>query len=491
MSENLKYQATRGVLWSFVERFSVQGTSFLITIVMARILSPSDYGLIGMLAIFMSLSQVFIDGGFSSALIQKKDRTDVDFSTVFYINVLISSILYVCLFICSPFIAYFYNQPILNNITRVYSLNLIINSLCAVNNTKLIIDIDFKTQSKISLTSSIISGIIGIISAILGYGVWAIVIQQLSAALIRVCVSFVYVRWFPKLQFSKESFTSLFGFGSKLLLASIISSIYTNLYNLVIGKKFSSAKLGYFTRANQFETLVSQNVASILTRVSYPLLAKLQNDNETLLNVYRKYIRLSAFFMFPLVMLLCAIAKPLVLVLLTEKWSECIILIQILSFAYIFDGITVININLLSVKGRSDLVLRLEIIKKTIAFTILFLSLYFDLIGICIGLVLYNCIAIVLNCHYTGKLLHYGFIQQFRDVFLYFFYACLMAGVGLIFSSVISNSYIALAIDIIICPLLYLTCTKFSKLYAYFEFIKLFYQIVMKFKLNINKLSNG
>jgi teichuronic acid exporter len=270
MSENLKSETIHGVFWSFVERYSVQTIQLILNIVMARLLSPESFGLIAMLSIFMSLSQVFIDGGFSSALIQNKDRTEADFCTVFYINISISILIYLILFISAPFIADFYHQPLLKAITRIYSLNLIVNSLVAVNKTKLTIALDFKTQSKISLSSAIISGCVGIVCALMGLGVWALVAQLMSATLINMCLSFFFVKWFPKAIFSKDSFHRLFAFGSKLLIAQIISSIYNNIYNLVIGKKFSSAELGCFSNADKISNFASTNIAGILTQSLIP-----------------------------------------------------------------------------------------------------------------------------------------------------------------------------------------------------------------------------
>jgi len=469
VTSSLKTKAAKGVFWSFFERFSVQGVSFLITIIMARLLSPGDYGLVGMLAIFMSLSQVFIDGGFASALVQKKDRNQNDFSTVFFTNLGISCILYCALYLSSPYIASFYEQPLLESLTKVYSINLIINAFSAVNNTILTINLNFKTQSKISLISSVSSGILGVLSAYIGMGVWAIVVQQLSAALFRAFFSFYFIKWHPSFTFSRKSFDSLFKFGSKLLIASIISNVYANAYNLVIGKKFPAAQLGYFTRATQFMQLVSSNISAILTRVSYPVLSEVQDDNDRLISIYRKYIQLSAFVMFPVVMALCGMAKPLIITLLTSKWDSCIMLIQILSFGYILEGITVININLLSVKGRSDLVLRLEIIKKIIAFTILFISIFFDLIGICIGIVIYDNIALVLNTYYTGKILNYGYVKQIKDVAPYLILSILMAAITLLMGEFIENNYILLIADIMFCIVFYPISTKLFKLYVYQE----------------------
>lgn len=466
VDNNLKKKTTKGIFWSFFERFSTQGVAFIVTLVMARLLSPGDYGLVGMLTIFMSLAQVFIDGGFSSALIQYKDRTEEDFSTVFYINFGISVVMYSCLALSAPLIADFYNQPLLEDIIIVYTMVLVINSLAAVNKTILVINIDFKTQSKISLLSSSCSGVIGILAAMAGKGVWALVIQQMVSACLNVITSFYFVRWYPKLVFSLKSFKTLFGFGSKLLIATIISNVYSNLYFLVIGKKFSAIQLGYYTQADKFVQLVSSNITGILTRVSFPVLSKIQKDDDRLLRVYEKYIQFTAFVMFPLIMGLCGIAKPLILILLTEKWMESVLLIQILCIANLFNGIAMINLNLLYVKGRSDLVLRLEIIKKSVAFSILFITIFFDMITICIGIMVYGFIGFYLNTLYTKRLLHYPFVAQIRIIFPYLFNSVIMLVIALTICEAISNSYVAFAACLIACPIIYIGLCKILQLYA-------------------------
>ncbi len=455
-SENLKDQALHGTIWSFVERFSTQIVQLVLTIIMARLLTPDDYGLIGMLAIFIALSQVFIDGGFSSALIQRKDRTDEDFSTVFYINLSMSVFIYLILFFCAPFIAKFYEQPILVPITRVYSLNLIINSLVAVNRTKLVINVDFKTQSKISLLSAIMSGILGIIAALKGFGVWALVVQLLALAVFNVIFSFWYVKWFPARVFSKESFRKLFKFGSKLLVAQIISSIYSNIYNVVIGKKFTSSDLGLYTNANKFTSFAGGNIAQILQRVTFPLLSQIQDDDQRLLNVYKKYIQDVTFIVFPLIMLMFGTAKPLILILLGEKWRGCIFLLQILCFKCLWECVIQSNLNLLYVKGRSDLILKLEVIKKSIAFAILAITLFFDLTIICIGQVIYALIALYLNTIYTKKILNYGFITQIKEILPWLLLSFAIGFEGLYICNLFENIYLAFAIAIIACTITYL-----------------------------------
>lgn len=473
MNNNIKSQTIKGVIWSSIERFSMQGVQFVLGIIMARLLTPDDYGLIGMIFVFMSMSQVFIDGGFANALIQKKDRTETDYSTVFYINLGISILFYLILFVSAPYIASFYNQPLLTEITRVYSVNLILNSLTAVNKTKLVVAVDFKTQTKISFTSALISGIIGVSCALCGYGVWAIVIQTITFALLNIILSFYYVKWIPQWTFSYISFKKMFSFGSKLLIANLISNVYTNLYVFIIGKKFSPSSLGLYTRADQFAQFASTNLGSILLRVAFPVLSQVQDDDYRLINAYKKYITMSALIIFPLILGLCGVAKPLVLLLLSEKWVDCVILLQILCFAYLWNCIVTINLNLLNVKGRSDLVLRLEVFKKSIAFTILFISLYFDLKGICIGLAVYSLLAFYMNTYYTKKILNYGFRKQFMEIFPYLAASLFIMTEALIISAYIEHPFFSLCVSLIICPISYIFVCYILKFEAAMEFINI------------------
>ena len=468
---NIKSQTIKGVIWSSIERFSIQGVQFVLSIIMARLLSPNDYGLIGIVFVFISISQVFIDAGFTNALIQKQNRSEADFSTVFYINFSISCIFYIILFFTAPIIASFYENTLLTSIIRVYSISLILNSLIAVHRTKLVIAVDFKTQTKISFTASVISGIIGVSCAYTGCGVWSLVIQTLVLATLSIILYNYYVKWKPILKFSKESFHNLFSFGSKLLVASLISAIYNNIYIFIIGKKFSTYSLGLYTRADHFSQFVSANISSILTRVSFPILSQIQDDDSRLIKAYSKYIKMSVLIIFPLILGLCGISKPLVLFLLSEKWADCIILLQILCFSYLWNCVISVNLNLLYVKGRSDLVLKLEIVKKTIAFTILFVSLYFDLIGMCLGLVLNALIAFYLNTYYTKKLLNYGFGEQMKEIAPYLILSLFIMAEALFISSYIETPLLSIIISLIVCTVSYVSICYALKLDAAMELI--------------------
>lgn len=471
--DDIRSKTAKGVLWSAVERYSLQGVQFILGLIMARLLTPEDYGLIGMLAIFLSISQVFIDGGFSNALIRNKKRTDNDFHTVFHINLCISILAYLILFFCAPYIAAFYHQPLLIPITRVYALNLIINSLVAVHKVKLVVAVDFKTQSKISLFSALLSGVIGIVCAYCGTGVWALVIQIMLNSVLSVLSCYYYVRWRPRMIFSRQSFKNLFSYGSKLLLSSIIHAIYSNIYKIVIGRQFSSASLGYYTRAGQFATFAGENISGILQRVSFPIFSEIQDDDERLVRAYKKYIQMVTWATFPIILGLCGVAKPFILVLLTEKWAQSIPYLQILCFAMLWDCVTLVNLNLLYVKGHSDWVLRLEIVKKSIGFGILFATMSFGIYVMCIGKAIYSLVAYSLNTHYTRKLFNYGFIQQQKEMMPQLLLALVMLGGCLVVTYLIVQPFVSLVASIIVGVGIYWTGSHVFRLEGYVEFCKI------------------
>ena len=469
MADSLKQKTIKGASWSFVEQILTRGVNFVIGIILARLLSPTDYGLVGMLGIFIAISQLFIDGGLTSALIRTKDASDRDFSTVYIINLTLSFVFYAILFFCAPLVADFYDQPLLKPLMRVIALILIISSVASIHGTLLTIRVDFKTKSYISIAAAILSGVAGIICAYRGMGVWALVAQTLTSAIVMTLMTLALVRWMPKLVFSKESFRRLFSYSSKLLAASFISVVYDNAYPMVIGKRFTAADVGQYTRAGQFPGVANNTITSALNRVAFPVLSQIQDDNERLLNVYEKYIQLSCFMIFPVLLWLCGCARPLVSFLLTDKWLACVPLMQILCFSLLTNGITTINLNLLYVKGRSDLVLRLEIIKKTIAFIILFVSMLFDLKVMCYGQVLYSFIALSLNTVYTKKILGYGLFQQIKVVSPYFLLALVVLAESLFFSTFISQRLLAVCLSLAVGATSYWLLNKAFRLYAYQE----------------------
>ena len=415
----LRDKAMSGVAWNAVGRFSTQGVNFLIGLILARLLTPSDYGTVGMVGIFFAIAQTFIDSGFGSALIRKNDCNDEDYSTAFYFNIVVALICCLCLSVCSPFIAEFFNTPILKDLVRVMSLNVLIGSFAIVHSTKLTHSIDFKSQAKIGLLTAILSGSAGVFMAYKGLGVWSLVYQNLIATILRVVFLFVYTRWLPKHQFSKESFKYLLGFGSKILASSLLHTIYANMTTMIIGKFYSAKNLGYYSRGESLATYPSTNITGILQSVTYPVLSKIQDDEERLIQSYRKLISMTSMVIFFCMFLLAALAKPLIVTLLTEKWLNAVIYLQIFCFAYMFDHICALNLNILYVKGYSNLVLRLEIIKKAISISMILAAVPLGVLAICIARAIYTQIAIVINTYYTGKLFGLGYTKQVKDFVKY------------------------------------------------------------------------
>ena len=456
MSESLQKKTLKGTIWSGFERLSVQSVSFIVLIIMARIVTPDDYGLVGMLTVFIEISQSLVDSGFSQALIRKRDRSQLDNSTVFYFNLAVGIILYFVLYLCAPIIAYFYEDERLIMLTRVISVTVVLNSLVVVQRALLTVEIDFKTQAKASLWAAIIGGVVGLAMAYAGFGVWSIVSYQVLNIAINVILLWLYSSWRPSLMYSWDSFRHLFSFGSRLAAAGLLNTLYSNGYLIVIGKVFKASDLGYYTRAHQFGSFLSSNVTGILQRVTYPVLCTIQDEDERLSDAYLKFIRLSAFIVFPLMVCLSVLSEPLILLLLKEQWLFSAKLMSILCFAMMWYPIHSINLNLLQVKGRSDLFLRLEIIKKIIGVIILFISLPFGLEWMCWGQVVNSIVSLAINTHYTGRLIGLGFIRQMRYLMPTVFYSCVMGGFICLVKGLINVGSMQLLVGLISGMLSYL-----------------------------------
>ena len=447
--QSLKDKTVKGVVWSAVERFSVQGIQFLVTLVIARILDPKDFGLVGMLTIFLAVAQSLIDSGFSQALIRKQDRSEEDNCTVFYFNIVVSGLLYLLLYALAPFVAKFYNEPQLTDLMRVICIIIIINSFAVVQRALYTATINFKTQAKATFTSALVSGIIGIGLAMKGFGVWTLAWQQIIRAALNTILLWWYSSWRPRLIYSWQSFRDLFKFGSNLLLSGLLDTIYSNIYQITIGKIFSATSLGYFTQAKQIAALPSSNIQGIIGSVTYPVLSSLQNEDERLAINYRKLLRVSAFIVFPLMCGLAAVSYPLINVLLGEKWNFTATLLIPISFAMMWYPIHAINLNLLKVKGRSDLFLRLEIIKKILGVSMLAATFSFGLIVMCCGLVINSFIALFINTYYTGKLINVGFVKQMKDLSGVLLLSLSMAAIVYTITCFITNIYAQLVVGII------------------------------------------
>jgi len=414
---SLRNEAIKGMSWAAIEKFTSQAIAFILGIIMARLLAPADYGVIGMTGIFIGIAGTLVDSGLGTALIQKKEKKKDDYSTLFVFNFGISTLLYLILFIAAPWIAEFYKTPVLKDVTRVITFQLVLNALFNAHYTKLRIDLQFKAMSIISLVSQIMTGCVGVFFAFIGWGVWALVWQTIFSCIIRGLMAVAYLKWWmPGTGFSKDSFRYLFGFGSKVLASSLINTIYGNVYTLIIGKKFTPDEVGHYTRGGQLATFPANVTTDILVSVNYPILARLQDDNAKLVNAYRKMLTVPLFALYPILVGMAVLGEPFIGLLLGEKWLPCVPFLQIIAIGAMFTPLTHVNLNLLYVKGRTDLVLKLEIIKKTIAFSIVFLTIHFGIIWMMVGKSCYDFIAFSINCHYTGKILGYGWKKQMKEI---------------------------------------------------------------------------
>ena len=408
-----------------------------------------------MLGIFLAVAQTFIDSGFSNALIQKKDRTDIDYSTAFYFNLAIAVIVYGVLFLTAPLIADFYEESQLEVVTKWIGLNLIISGFSIVQRAKLTVKLDFKTQAKASLVAVLFSGIVGVVLAYKGFGVWALVIQALLNNLLDTLLLWICTKWMPSFVFSWNSFKTLFSFGSKLLLSGLLHTVYINLYSLVIGRKYSATDVGYYNRAYSLAQFPSINIVGIITRVIYPVQCEMQGDDEQLNRSFIQYLRISCYIIFPLMVGLSVLAKPLVLVLLTEKWLPMSDLLSILSIAYMWYPIMVINNQILNVKGRVDYFLKAEIIKKILAIGILVTTIPFGIKILCLGVLLYNLLDVIIIIYFAKKVVLTGYFQQIKSVLPLLMLSFGMGGCTYIFMHLFTNPWIQLFIGIFIGPISY------------------------------------
>lgn len=416
MADSLQQKTFSGMVWTFAKQFSLEGFGFIQGIILARLLVPKDYGLIAMTTIFFAISGAFIDSGFSLALMRKKDRKEIDYSTVFVTNVVLTFFFAIVLFSCAPLIAYFYNEPILKGIVRANAILLVLNSVNAVQGTRLAINLQFKISSFISVVCTIIIGIVTIILAYLGFGVWSLIYPNFLNPILKYLLYWYYQRWRPKIMFSWTIWREYFAFGSKLLMSSLLNTIFNNLYPLIIGKKYSAIDLGYYSKASGYAGLPVKTFQGVIGSVTFPVLSSIQDDDTRLQNAYRRLIKLTGYIVFPMLMGLAALAKPFILVLVTEKWATSIPYLVVICFSTMWLPIHILNLNLLQIKGRSDLFLRLEVFKKVVFLVVIFITMNFSVMAMCVGNVITSLLCLYINTYYTGKLIRVGFVQQMRDL---------------------------------------------------------------------------
>lgn len=460
MSESLKKKTVKGVAWTSLDQVLNMGLGFVIGVILARLLSPSDYGLLAMIGVFNAIAFAFLDSGFGSALVRKPNLTEDDTTTAFYFNLVAGVVLFGILWLIAPWVSVFYDKPILTPLVRVEGSLLIVSAFKIVQNTQLSRALNFKAKMIIRVVASICGGITGIIGAYSGLGVWALVAMHIADSLISLVLLWMLSPWRPRGKWSKASFRYLWGYGSKLLASGLLNTIYGNIYPIIIGKFYSAADLGQYTRAKGYAAIPSHSLTGVIQQVTFPVLSQIQDDDARLGNNYRRMLRFMVFIVFPVMIGMAALAHPLVIALVTEKWEQCVPYLQVICFASMWYPVHAINLNLLQVKGRSDLFLRLEIIKKALVTVVIFVCVPFGIMGICCGAVFTSLACLAINTYYTGKLINVGFLRQMMDMTPTLL-ASLAMGAAVYFAVMpFGNNWVKLAIGIPLGAVLYLAIAK-------------------------------
>ena len=482
MEESLRNKAVKGVGWSFADSILGQGITFLVGLVLARLLTPDEYGLIGIITIFITVLNSIVDSGFSNALIRKQHTTQDDYNTVFITNMVFSILMFVLLFFAAPAIATFFKRPELVNLTRVMGLVVIFNALSIVQNTILTKRLDFKTKTNASLISAVVSGIVGIGMAIKGFGVWSLVGQSLSRQLLYSLCLWFFNRWWPQLKFSLSSFKEMWSFGWKLLVSKLIDTTWKELYQVVVGKFYSPATLGQYTRGKQFAQILSANITSVVQRVSFPTLSEIQDDKTRLVNAYRKIIRTTMFITTSLMFALAGVAHPFIYCLVGPQWDQAATFLPLICISMSLYPLHAINLNMLQVQGRSDLFLKLEIIKKAIAVGPILLGVFLNIYWMLIGSIISGIISFFLNSYYSGKMIGYSSIDQLKDILPFYGIGLLVAVSVYFFRFLPLSNYVILTIQIVIGTIVFLGICLAFKVNEYQDVKQILHQYMSKIK---------
>ena len=449
MSETIRKKAIRGVVWSAVEKFSRQGLMTLFTILIARQLSPSDYGLVAMLSIFLIIAQVFVDSGFVEALIQKQDRTETDFSTTFWFNIGVALLVYIALLLFSPLIAGFYDEPLLGELLPWMALVFVINAFRTVQQAKLNIAMDFRRQAWISIIAISVSGGAGLWMAYNGFGVWTLVWQPLLQNFLNVLLLWISAGWMPSLVFSGRSFKNLFGFGSKLLMSRTLNAVYTQGSFLLVGKFFSPSAAGLYSQSTQMTSFIPAAISDVVARVAYPIECELQGNDGELQRRFFQMLRMTCFILFPLMMGIAALAEPAVRLLLTEKWLDAVPLMRILCFAYVWWPASNMSWQLLNAKHRSDYGLKSEIIKRIVGIVILLFSFFGGIQMVCVGIMIYSIVDIYVLTLFTKRILDkVTFVEEMKVLLPILVNAMVMGGCVYLLDCVFCSDVASIAIGV-------------------------------------------
>lgn len=452
-----------GVRWNAFGNVTNVATNFAIGIILARLLSPTDYGTIGVYSVFFAVASVFINGGFSMALVHKQDLTSEDCSTAFWYNIFLGVAFYALFYVTSPLLAEFFGIPVLQKILRVASLGLVIGALTTVQRTLFIKQVDFKTISLITLLSNVLSGATGIALAYLGYGVWSLILMGLSNGILNAICLWSLSKWRPQFCFSKNSFSSMFSYGNKILGTRLLDTVRLETSSLIIGKFFNATTLGLYTKGVSNSKVLSTNISDVLLSVTFPVLSKIQDDDDYLVSVYHRMIRLSSMVIFFMMLLLAALAKSIIIFLYSDRWAGAVIFMQLISFSLMFEHINGINNNVFNVKGRSDILFKLQIAKCLIFLSLLFLSAKFGVIALCIAMIIYTQMTIVLNTWQTRKLLNFDYWGQLKDYLPYLLMASISVVPAYLLSYTDLPNIVIIILGTIVSAVIYGVILYFSK----------------------------
>ncbi|KIO70374.1 lipopolysaccharide biosynthesis protein [Caldibacillus thermoamylovorans] len=482
--EVTKKNVISSLLWKLLERGGTQGIQFIVTIVLARILLPEEFGIIVLITIFISIAEIFVQSGFNTALIQKKDVDETDFSSVFYLSLLVACILYILLFFTAPFIADFFGEPGLDSVLRVLSITLFLGAINSIQIAVISRKMQFKKLFTSSFGAVIISAIVGIGMAYNNYGVWALVGQQLSNKLTVTVILWFTVKWRPKLIFSFERVKSLFSFGWKILVSNLLDILYKNLQSLIVGRIYNSATLGFYNRGEQFPKLIVSNIDGSIQSVMLPTLSSYQDNKEKFKDIVRRSVVTSSFIIFPLMTGMAIVAEPLIRIILTDKWLPAVPFLQIFCASYALWPIHTANLQAINALGRSDLFLKLEVIKKIVGLIILGISIPFGVYALALGVLIASIISIFINAYPNSKIINYSIIEQFKDIVPSLILSSVMGILVYFIKYLELGTLLTLLLQILFGVIIYIGLAKLFRLECYIYLINTGKELLKRKKLN-------
>lgn len=454
---SLKEKALSGLVWTFIDTFLIKGLLFVVMLYLARILGPKEFGLFGMMSVFIGVGKTMVDSGMATSLIRDEKADAEDFSTVFCANMLLSIFIYSIVFLCSGLIAEFFNQPIIADLISVYCLVFIVIAFSSVQLTVLNKELNFRVVALVNLPSTVVGVLVGLILAHTSYGVWSIVWLYLVIEIVKTILFVIFSPFKPSIKFNKEKFLKHFNFGYKLMLSGLLNHIFKNIYNILIGKYFNPITLGYYERSRQLNDYPTSTLSGIISRVAYPMMAKIKTDKNKLKEVFRKVQSFAFFVISPLMFFLAAVAEPMFYILLGEEWLPAVPFFQVLTIASLFYPIHNFNLNILKVYGRSDWFLKLEIYKKLMAVIIIFITFQYGLMALIWSGVITSILALLINTYYTSKVIDYTPTQQVKDLFPILLFGVVSFGIAYLLVEYIElNNYLKIIFTAVIGSLLYL-----------------------------------